>query len=334
MSDQQTPAEKPKGFEMFDAMMNAFTWSAQNIGKLIQLTWFSVVIYLVAFLAIYALVFVGLFSAGVFENLGENLDEAESMEQTLEAISAIVAAYSPVILGAYLLTYFIVCLIIAVPVRAATELAQGGRPQAFLGLFYFQMGNKELRIAFYTFTFFLVMYTPMLLLQFAFWDELVSAMVMAMENIENSNDPAAMREMIRIQSIYNGISLLSMLVMGYFAGRLITVVPAIVEGGEGFGIRQAWALTKGHGLTMLIYLVIAFIALYLGLLVLMMIAAIPLVILSVIFSAAGGEVAMVLFGIAIFIFFMLAFPALLYGFMQKLQVNAHEWLKGRQASDI
>ena len=133
------------------------------------------------------------------------------------------------------------------------------------------------------------------------------------------------REFNRLSSLLNGLSLLGMLIAGFVYARLLPAIPIILTGGRGLGIMSAIRLTKGHGFILFGFVVAAYIGVMIGMFALMLglllIGGLIFAVLYMVSETIMGVGMFVVFGI-----FMLIWPAFFYGYFQRMQVRAYQWV--------
>jgi hypothetical protein len=231
--------------------------------------------------------------------------------------------------GGYLVIMCLMLFLYAVPIRGATKIALDQSFKKKFGLAYFRFGNEEARIGALTACIFVLFYGVQVVVQIWLFQDIMTAFP-DMVSSDGFRDPEFFREVMRVQSVANGLTMLFLLVGAYFYGRLMPAIPIIVRGSQGLGIRAAWSMTKGHGMILLGTIIGA----YVGLVVGMIILWIGIMIVGVLVGAllfAVSEI-LIIAMVPIFVVLMFMWMAFFFGYFQRLQVGVYEWLSGPQES--
>jgi len=316
--------DEPDGFEVVTEIIDLWRWSFQNLGALVRMSWLPTIVIIVVMAALGAAL-VALAVGGALFELPEkgSLNEAEVFDALMNG------PFLYLLFGSYLVVMCLMLFLYAVPIRGATKIALDQSFGKQFGLAYFRFGNEEARIGALTVCIFLLFYGVQVVVQIWFFQDIMTAfpdMVLSGDNL----DPEVFREMMRVQSLANGLTMLFLLIGAYFYGRLMPAIPIIVRGGKGLGIRAAWSMTKGHGMILLGTIIGA----YVGLVVGMIILWIGIMIVGVLVGALLFAVSEILIIAMVPIFVVLVFMwmAFFFGYFQRLQVRVYEWLSDPQES--
>jgi len=326
MSETQNdePADEPEGFEVVTEIIDLWRWSFQNLGALVRMSWLPTIVIFVVMIA-FGLVIIALAAGGALFELPEKGSLSE--DQIFDALMN--GPFLYLLFGGYVVFACLMMFLYAIPIRGATKISLDQTFKEKIGLVYFRFGSEEIRIGMFSICIFLLFYGVQVAVQIWLFRDVMTAfpdMVLSGGDL----DPETFREMMRVQSLANGLTMLFLLVGAYFYGRLMPAIPIIVQGGKGLGIRAAWAMTRGHGMILLGTIIGA----YVGLVVGMMGMWIGIMIVGGIVGAllfAVNEVLPVVM-VPIFVVLMFIWVAFFFGYFQRLQVRVYEWLSTAQES--
>jgi len=316
--------DEPDGFEVVTEIIDLWRWSFQNLGALVRMSWLPTIVITVVTAALGAAL-VALAVGGALFELPEkgSLNEAEVFDALTNG------PFLYLLFGGYLVVMCLMLFLYAVPIRGATKIALDQSFKKKFGLAYFRFGNEEARIGALTVCIFVLFYGAQVAIQIWLFKDILTAfpdMVLSGDNL----DPEVFRELMRVQSLANGLMMLSLLVGAYFYGRLMPAIPLIVKGGKGLGIRAAWAMTKDHGMILLGTIIGAYVGLMVGMIILMIGLMFVGGIVSALLFAISEVFALAL--IPLFVVLMFMWMAFFFGYFQRLQVRVYEWLSDLQES--